>query len=122
MFTIEFYEDESGYSKTAELIRKLNNSNTKNSRINLVKIVAYINQLEQYGTRVGQPITKHLEDDIWELRPLRNRILYAYVKNNTFVLLHCFVKKTQKTPKKEIEQAKRNLRCYMERKKNDGVE
>ena len=33
-------------------------------------------------------------------------ILYFYFKNDTFVLLHQFRKKTQKTPKREIERAK----------------
>lgn len=36
-------------------------------------------------------------------------------KNNKFIILHHFIKKTQKTPKREIEQAKRNLQDYLER-------
>lgn len=67
------------------------------------------------GTRIGEPVTKYLDNNIWELRPLSNRILYAYWKNNKFVLLHHFIKKTQKTPKKELERAKRNLKSYLER-------
>ena len=43
----------------------------------------------------------------WELRPLRDRILFAYVKDNTFLLLTYFIKKTQKTPAREIERAKK---------------
>lgn len=46
---------------------------------------------------------------------LSNRILYAYVKDNTFVLLHHFQKKTQKTPAAEIEKAKRELEDYKRR-------
>ncbi len=64
---------------------------------------------------MGEPVSKHLDGEIWELRPLDNRILYAYYKDNKFVLLHQFTKKTQKTPKREIEQAKRNLLDYIER-------
>ena len=33
--------------------------------------------LEELGTRVGEPVTKHLDGEIWELRPLKNRFLYA---------------------------------------------
>lgn len=51
-------------------------------------------------------ITKHLEEDIWELRPGSNRVLYFYHKDDTYVLLHSFRKKTQKTPRREIEKAK----------------
>ena len=42
--------------------------------------------------------------------------VYAQIRyNNGFVLLHHFVKKTQKTPKREIEQAKRELADWIER-------
>ena len=71
--------------------------------------------LEELGSRVGEPVTKHLDGEIWELRPLKNRFLYAYYKDNKFIILHYFIKKTQKTPKREIEQAKRNLQDYLER-------
>ena len=58
-----------------------------------------------------------IEDDIWELRPMRDRILFAYWKDNKFLLLHHFVKKTQKTPQREIDQAKRNMADFLERSK-----
>jgi phage-related protein len=60
-------------------------------------------------------VIKHLDGDIWELRPLNNRILYAYYKDNKFILLHHFIKKTKKLSHKELEQAKRNLVDYIER-------
>lgn len=88
---------------------------SKDARINLNKIIAYIDALSEMGTRIGEPVTKYLDNNIWELRPISNRILYAYWKNNKFVLLHHFIKKTQKTPKKELERAKRNLKSYLER-------
>lgn len=64
---------------------------------------------------MGEPVTKHLEGEIWELRPLKNRILYAYYENSTFIILTHFVKKTKKTPKREIERAIRYLKDYRER-------
>ncbi len=42
--------------------------------------------LEELGTRVGEPVTKHLDGEIWELRPLKNRFLYAYYKDNKFII------------------------------------
>ena len=47
--------------------------------------------------RAGQPYIKHLDAEIWELRPLRDRILFVAWLDGSFVLLHPFVKKTQKT-------------------------
>lgn len=119
MYEIEFYEDKNGKSEIVDFIRELNAkaASSKESRINFNKIVAYMDMLEELGTRVGEPVTKHLEGEIWELRPLKNRLLYAYYKDNKFIILHHFIKKTQKTPKREIEQAKRNLQDYLERNK-----
>lgn len=119
MYEIEFYEDRNGRSEIVNSIRELNDkaATSKESRINFNKVVAYLDILQELGTRVGEPVTKHLDGEIWELRPLRNRLLYAYYKDNKFIILHHFVKKTQKTPKREIEQAKRNLQDYLERNK-----
>ena len=123
MFDIVFYENERGESDVLNFIYDLKEKarTSKDARINLNKIVAYIDAIEEYGTRVGQPVTKHLDGDIWELRPLSNRILYAYYEDNTFVLLHHFVKKTQKTPAAEIEKAKMEIEDYR-RRKNEHME
>lgn len=117
MYEIAFYEDKNGKSEIVDYIKDLNAkvATSKECRIIFNKIVAYLDMLEELGTRVGEPVTKHLDGEIWELRPLKNRFLYAYYKDNRFIILHHFVKKTQKTPKHEIEQAKRNLKDYLER-------
>ena len=59
---------------------------------------------------------KHLEDEIWELRPLRDRILFVAWVDGSFVLLHHFVKKT---PRRKIEKAKRELKDLKERGGSD---
>lgn len=117
MYEIVFYENKKRKSEIIDYIKELNTkaSTSKECRINFNKIVAYMDMLEELGTRVGEPVTKHLDGEIWELRPLKNRFLYAYYKDNKFIILHHFIKKTQKTPKREIEQAKRNLEDYLER-------
>ena len=121
MFNIEFYENANGESDVKDFLRDLRNraKSNKDARINFEKAVAYIDALEEVGTRIGQPITKHLEGEIWELRPLSNRILYAYCENNTYVLLHHFVKKTQKTPRREIEKAIKEIDDFKRRHKTD---
>ena len=43
---------------------------------------------------------------------MRDRILFAGWYNNKFILLSVFIKKTQKTPKMEIEKAMRLLEDY----------
>ena len=71
--------------------------------------------MRAYGTRAGLPATKYIDGDIWELRPTRDRILFAYWEDNKFILLHHFVKKTKKTPKKEFQQARRNWMDFLKR-------
>ena len=89
--------------------------NDKDSKIKFNKIIAYIRLLKKHGLLLGTPYIKHLDSDIWELRPLRDRILFAYWDNNKFILLSYFMKQTQKTPPKEIEKAKRLLKDYKNR-------
>ena len=71
--------------------------------------------LRENGLSIGEPYIKHLDNDIWELRPLRDRILFAYFDNNKFILLSIFIKQTQKTPQREIEKAKKLLEDYKKR-------
>jgi len=117
MFEVHFYEDKQGRKPIKELLDtlKVQATTSKNARIQHEKILTYIRSLRLHGTRIGEPVVKHIGDDIWELRPLSHRILFFYWKGNKFILLHHFVKKTRKTPPKEIEQAERNMVDHMER-------
>ncbi len=115
-YNIEFYEDKNGKSEILDYFHELGNKKNKDARIKLIKITSYINQLSQKGLSLGQPYIKHIQDDIWELRPLRDRILFANFCNNNIILLNIFVKKTAQTPKKEIEKAKRLLKDYKQRR------
>lgn len=119
MYEIYFYMDKSGKEPVKEYMAELAGRKDKDSRIKLNKIRDYVKALSEYGTRAGEPYIKHLDGDIWELRPLRDRILFAAWDGSGFVLLHVFMKQTQKTPQREIEQAKRNLADYRERRKHD---
>jgi len=115
MYEIYFYEDTNGHSPIYEYIHNLAKKTDKSSRINSNKINDYIQLLSEHGKAVGAPYIKHINNDIWELRPIKSRIFFASWTNNGFILLHHFVKKTQKTPKREIEQAQRNLKDISER-------
>ena len=115
MYQIYFYKDRKGVEPVAEYLQELSAKNGKDARIKLNKIRDCVKSLSRYGTYVGEPVVKHLEGEIWELRPLENRILFAAWTGKSFVLLHHFVKKTQKTPKREIEIAKRRLQDFKER-------
>jgi phage-related protein len=70
----------------------------------------------QYVWPVGKPLVDNLGDGVWEVRSrLDNRIariLFAMV-DQEIVLLHGFIKKTQKTPADELELAKKRKRQYL---------
>jgi len=119
LYDIHYYKDENGKSPIADYLRELAAKNDKNSRIKLYKIIDYVSYLQETGTGAGEPYIKHLDGDIWELRPIRDRILFAAWDGNSFILLHHFMKKTQKTPQREIDKAKRNLLDYRERSEDD---
>ena len=116
MHTIYFYKDKNGNEPVLDYMRELASQKSKDSRIKLNKLNDYIELLSQHGTRTGEPYIKHLEDEIWELRPLRDRILFVAWLDGSFVLLHHFVKKT---PRREIEKAMRELKDLKERGLSD---
>ena len=118
MFNIEFYETASGKSELLELINDLRAkaATSKDARIQHKQIALYIQLLEDYGPQLPENIAKHLDEDIWELRPGNNRILYFYHRDNNYVLLHSFRKKTQKTPRREIDKAKLERDDWLSRK------
>jgi phage-related protein len=120
MFNIEFYQDKAGREPIAEYLRDLNAraDTSKEHRVRLKKILEYIEVLARHGTRAGAPYVKHIDGDIWELRPQSDRIFFFYWKNNTFIMLHHFAKNTQKTPSREIEQAKRNMADFLYRERS----
>jgi len=120
-FAIDFYTNQSGQQPITAYLKDLQSKSmtSKNERIRYKKIIEYFDVLAEYGTRAGEPYVKHIEGDIWELRPTKDRFFFFYWKDNIFMMLHHFVKKTQKTPPREIEKAKRNLADWLERSKED---
>ena len=69
----------------------------------------------QHAWPLGKPLVDHLGDGIWELRSrLPNRIARTLftITRSEIVVLHGFIKKTQKTPAQELKLARRRQRIY----------
>lgn len=66
----------------------------------------------QFGWPLGMPLVRKLAPDLWEVRSsIRDgivRVLFTVV-DNKMVLLHGFIKKSQKTPQNDLNTAKRRL-------------
>ena len=121
MYTVEFYETQDGECQVWDFLEglRIKAASNKDARIQHKQASLYIELLQQNGTHKNENITKHLEDGIWELRPGNNRVFYFFFQDDIFVLLHQFRKKSQKTPKREIEKAKRERDDYLFRKEKE---
>jgi len=76
-------------------------------RARLVRIAKLI---EEKGLeRVGEPHVKHVEGRLWEMRLKGrsgiSRALYVTAAGRRVVIVRVFVKKTEKTPRREIDLA-----------------
>lgn len=110
MYKICFYKDKNGNIPVLEYLEFLATRKDKDSRIKYQKLNDYITVLETRGIAAGMPYIRHLDGPIYELRPIRDRVLFVSYYEGQYILLHQFVKKTQKTPKKEIEKAYREFK------------
>ena len=120
MYDVHFYRDKNGEQPVLSYIRDLMSKHDKDGRIRASKMQDYIKLLRQYGTFIGEPVVKHIEDDIWELRPTKDRVLFVAWHGNGYVLLHAFEKRTPKTPEREKQRARDEYKDLKERGINDG--
>lgn len=111
---IEYYESSSGDKPVENFINSLEEKAQ-------TKITRTLELLEEFGIRIGLPHAKKLVGTpLWELRVLGSdsiRIFYITKEQQSFLLLHGFKKKTQKTEKKEIKVALVRLSEYLLPKK-----
>ena len=66
----------------------------------------------QFGWPIGMPLIRKIERDVWEVRSsVKDGIARVFftVEDQTMILLHGFIKKSQKTPKADLNLAKRRL-------------
>lgn len=67
----------------------------------------------QFGWPLGMPLVRKIDANLWEIRiKLAQTIarIFFTVDNHTMILLHGFIKKSQKTPSKELEIAQKRLK------------
>lgn len=73
--------------------------------------------VEEYGPYIGMPYTRTLGSGLLEIRVRGKegiaRVMFCVLPENELVMLSVFIKKSRKTPKKEIAIAKRRMREVM---------
>lgn len=111
-FTVGFYEKENG-EKPVELFLDKLDIKMRSKLLMILKI------LQEKGNLLSEPYSKHLDDGIFEIRGKVgsdiSRVLYFFYFGGRIIVTNGFIKKTQKTPSKEIEKAKCYRKDYLER-------
>jgi phage-related protein len=116
-FAVLFYEKEDGSEPAKEF---LNSLDTKM----LAKMARTIAILQINGPSLREPYSKPLDKGIFELRAKVgsdiSRILYFFFIDRRIILTNGFIKKTNKTPKSEIEKANQYRADYLCREANNN--
>ena len=112
-FKTVFYKDEKGNKPLGEFIKSLRPSLR-------AKVVGDLHLLEEFGNYAREPLSKHLDDGIFELRTEESgdivRILYFFDEGRIILCTNGCVKKQRPTPKREIELAKKRRAQHYARK------
>lgn len=111
-FQVIFFQKQNGESPSEQFINSLDVKMQ-------AKIYMLLQILSENGNNLREPYSKHLDDGIFELRAKVgsdiSRVLYFFYVGQRIIITNGFVKKTQKTPKSEIEKAKEIRKEYLER-------
>ncbi len=114
---VEFYKCVDGTKPAGQFINSIEDLKLRAKMIRTVKL------LEEFGTELGEPDSKYLEDGIFELRCIQGnniaRCLYFYVVGDKAIVTNGIIKKTQKTPKEVITTAKEYRTDYERRYLNE---
>lgn len=111
-FEVVFYNKPDGSEPVKEFLLSVDSKMR-------ARLLRTIDLLAKNGTELRMPYSEHLVDGIFEIRAKAgsniSRVLYFFVIGRRIVLTNGFVKKTQKTPKNEIELAKKYRNEFLSR-------
>ena len=104
ILSVVFYSTEAGNEPVREWLLDLSREDRR--------VLGRDVKTAQYGWPIGMPLIRKLEPGLWEVRSWVAsgiaRVLFT-VDGDTMVLLHGFVKKSQKTPTSDLETARQRL-------------
>jgi len=111
-WAVEYYTDANGKEPVADFIDSLPVAAQ-------AKVLRLTTLLADYGVLLKEPYTKQVKGKIRELRITDNlgavRILYFTYTGRRFILLHGFIKKTDRTPQREIILAEKRMDDFLNR-------
>jgi phage-related protein/DNA-binding XRE family transcriptional regulator len=102
-WTLELYVDERGKSPVEAFLDSLDTKTRARFRWSM-------EQSRVRNVQAREPLVRHLEGDLWESREESRtniyRVVYFFFSGRRIVLLHGFQKKSQRTPRGELETAR----------------
>jgi phage-related protein len=107
ILNVVFYQSESGNEPVREWLKELPREDKKQVGEDI--------KTAQFGWPLGMPLIGKIKKDLWEVRTkLKDGIARVFftVDGNNMILLHGFIKKSQKTPLNELKTALARLRTY----------
>lgn len=107
LLEVVFYRTDAGNEPVREWLKGLERQDRKTIGEDIKTV--------QFGWPLGMPLVRKIEPGLWEVRSSIKkgiaRVLFTLVENN-LVLLHSFVKKSQKIPQNDLETARRRLASF----------
>lgn len=111
-WSIVFYTREDGENPVAQFLGGLDQKTQ-------ARFIWSLEQLRARNVQAREPLVRHIEGRLWELRRESNtniyRLLYVTLPGRRILVVHGFQKKTQRTPRSEIELAQRRLADFLQR-------
>ena len=107
----EFFERPNGHNEFVEFLTSL-------PKRDQAELLGILDKTRTHGMLIAQrqQWVKKIDGNLYELRSKVSsniqRALYFHVENGHYVITHGFTKKTQKTPKREIDHAKQIRKEY----------
>jgi len=112
IFHINYWRNPSGKAPVEKYIDEIDNKEER------AELLSALKGIQEYGTDTIGVEFRQIEGKLWELKIRthgnQHRIFYVVHKGNEMILLHAYLKKTPKTPVKEIQTAKQRLKQLME--------
>ncbi len=105
ILSVAFFRTEAGREPVREWLKALPREERR--------IIGEDLKTAQFGWPLGMPLIRKLDKDLWEVRsrlPERIARVIFTASGDRMVLLHGFIKKSQKTPREDMELAKSRLR------------
>lgn len=107
MYEVIFYRTTAGNEPALDWFRTLDAEERR--------IVGFDLRTLQIGFPMGMPLCRSLGDGLWELRstlPHKVARVIFFLDGQTFIVVHGFIKKSEKTPAEELETAKARKKLY----------